>query len=126
NKGKLLARGANLKYLAGVWQKDVDGAEAKSNGRYTIDQFGIFLGTKRTLANMRKAKERGKLHVTYEGRQKVPQLGDRVCYTFVRTPYDPPEEEGVNELTIYIDEENWLQVGSVLKDVHGHLIAEYF
>jgi hypothetical protein len=124
NKGKLLAR-ATLTFL-GVFEKDVDGAEAKKTGRYTIDQFGIYLGTKRTLAAMRKAEARGQLHVAYHGIFKVAELGDRLCYKFVRTPYVPPEEEGVYEYTLYIDKENWLQVGSVLRDVNGNVIAEYY
>jgi hypothetical protein len=126
NNGKLLARGAGaLKYF-GIFTKDIDDAEAKRNGRYTIDQFGIYLGTQRTVASMRKAQERGTLHLTYEGVYAVPQLGNRECYKFVRTPYDPLEEEGVNELTLFLDCENWLQVGSVLKDSQGQLIAEYY
>ncbi len=126
NNGKLLARGAGLGRSHGICTKDVDDAEAKKNGRYTIDQFGIYLGTKRTVASMRKAQERGALHLTYQGIFEVPQLGNRACYKLVRTPFDPPEEEGVNELTIYLDRENWLQVGSVLKDSKGQLIAEYY
>jgi hypothetical protein len=126
NNNKLLARGAGLLAWGPVFQKDVDSDEAKKTGRYTIDQFGIFLGTQRTLAAMRKAQERGALHVTYDGIWEVPEFGGRECYKFTRTPYEPVEEEGVNELTIYIDRENWLQVGSVLRDTQGKLIAEYY
>jgi hypothetical protein len=126
NNDKLLARGRKLAYLAGVFEKDVHSEEVKKTGRYTIDEFGIYLGTERTVAAMRKAKERGTLHVTYQGLFKVPELADRECYKFVRTPYEPPEDEGVNELTIFIDKENWLQVGSILKDKDGNLIASYF
>ena len=125
NNGKLLARGAGLAGFM-IFTKDVDDAQAKRNGRYTIDQFGIYLGTKRTVASMRKAQERGTLHLTYQGIFEVPQLGNRACYKLVRSPYNPPEEEGVNELTLYFDRENWLQVGSVLKDSKGQLIAEYY
>jgi hypothetical protein len=126
NNGKLLARGKGLLAGLGVFAKDVDSAEAKKTGRYTIDQFGPYLGTKRTVAAMHNAEMRGALHVAYQGLYKVPELGDRICHKFVRSPYQPLEEEGVNELTIYIDQENWMQVGSVLRDVHGNLIAEYF
>jgi outer membrane lipoprotein-sorting protein len=57
---------------------------------------------------------------------KVPELGDRTCYKFVRTPYTPHEDDDLNELTLYIDTETWLQVGSVLKNERGELIAEYW
>lgn len=124
NNNKLLGLPI-LKFL-GVKERDVDGTEAKSTGRYTIDQFGIYLGAQRTLESMRRAEQHGGLHLEYKGMVSVPQLGDRMCHTFVRRPYDPVEEEGVNELTIFIDPENKMQVGSILKDVEGNLIAEYF
>jgi uncharacterized protein DUF1571 len=103
-----------------------DGADAKSSGRYTIDQFGIYLGTQRTVQSMRDAQKRGDLHVRYEGLYKVPELNHRACHKLIRSPYHPVEEEGVNELTLYIDQETGLQLGSVLKDVKGELIASYF
>jgi outer membrane lipoprotein-sorting protein len=37
-----------------------------------------------------------------------------------------PEEDGVTDLTIYIDKETWLQVGSVLKGDNDQYIAQYF
>jgi len=127
NNGKLLARGRGLILASmGVFEKDVDSADAKKTGRYPIDQFGIYLGTKRSLESMRKARKEGTLHIEYQGIFRVPELGDRVCHKFVRTPYAPPEDDGVFEYTIYIDQENWLQIGSVLKDVEGNLIASYF
>jgi hypothetical protein len=126
NENKLLARGSGaLKYLP-VFAKAVDGAEAKNNGRYPIDQFGIYLGTKRSVASMEKAQQRGQLYLKYEGIFKVAELGDRQCYKLVRTPYVPLEDEGVYEYTLFIDTESWLQIGSVLKDASGNLIAEYF
>jgi hypothetical protein len=126
NDGKMVARPAGLLGVTGTWAKAVDDPDAKASGRYLITQFGIKLGTKRTLDAMLSAKGRNSLHVRYEGIFKVPATGDRPCYKLVRTPYDPPEEQGLNELTVYIDTENWLQVGSILKDTDGNLIAEYF
>ena len=32
------------------------------------------------------------LHVRYEGKVAVPELGEQVCYKLVRKPYDPPED----------------------------------
>ncbi len=130
NKNKLLARGKGALGIFGVQERYVDGADAKNSGRYTIAQFGVYLGTKRTMASMLRAQERGALFVEYHGEFKVPELRykdhDPICYKFVRKPYDPPEEEGVNELTIYIDKETWLQVGSVIRDTKGDVLAEYF
>lgn len=127
NNGKLLARGRGVLLASlGVFSKDIHSAEARRGGRYTIDESGIYQGMQRTLDNMLKAQERGALHVAYYGTFKVPELNNRVCYKFIRTPYEPLEEEGLNELTVYIDQESWIQIGSVLRDTHGNLIAEYY
>jgi hypothetical protein len=125
NNDYLLARARGIGSWR-IWEKDIHGSEAKSTGRYTLDQFGINLGTVRSLASMRAAEQGGKLFVSYKGLQRHPKLGDRLCYTYVRTPYEPLEEDGINTLTIYIDRENWLQIGSILVDKDGQLIADYF
>jgi hypothetical protein len=126
NQNRMLARPAGLFSFVGVVARDVNSPEIKAAGRYTITEFGMKLGTLRTLKPMSEARKRNALHVAYHGIFQVPETGDRRCYKLVRTPYDPPEDEGVNELTIYIDLETWLQVGSVLKDSAGQLIAEYY
>jgi Protein of unknown function (DUF1571) len=126
NHDKMLARPAGFLSVVGVVARDVDSPDVRASGRYLITQFGIKLGTVRTLDAMLAVQKRGGLHVTYEGVFRVPEVGDRLCYKLVRTPFDRLDEEGLNELTVYIDIENWLQVGSILKDASGKLIAEYF
>lgn len=126
NGNRMLARPAGLLSNLGVFARDVDSREIKASGRYIVTEFGMKLGTIRTLKPMLEAKKRHALFVRYDGLYRVPETGDRLCYKLVRTPYQPPEDEGVNELTIYIDLETWLQVGSVLKDARGELIAEYY
>lgn len=110
----------------GLQEVPIHGPKATSHDRYTIDQFGMGAGMERTLDSMRKARERGALHLRYQGIIQDPRTGDRPCYLFLRKPYQPPEEEGVAELAIYVDQETWLQVGSVLRDVKGETLAEYF
>jgi hypothetical protein len=126
NGDKMLAKPAGFLGVIGVVTRDLDAPDVKASGRYLINQFGINLGTVRTLNAMLKAKAHNTLHVRYEGIFRVPEAGDRLCYKIVRTPYDPLEDEGVYELTIFIDMENWLQIASILKDPAGNLIAEYF
>ncbi|MCI0639256.1 MAG: DUF1571 domain-containing protein [Gemmataceae bacterium] len=126
NNGKLLARPKSPLLALRIWDKDVDGPDAKRSGRYTIAQFGMKQGTERTVAAMQRAEARGALHVRYVGLFQVPELDNRQCYKFVRMPYAPVEEEGVNELILYVDRETWLQSGSILKDAKGNLIAEYW
>jgi hypothetical protein len=128
NNGKMLARpnGALARKLVGdVVERDVDGFDARQSGRYPLNQFGIKKATERTLAAWKAAKEQGKLHVEFLGVQKVKELGDRVCYKLRRT-YEAPENDGVMEITIYVDKENWMQAGSVLKGEESKLIGEYF
>ena len=126
NNGKMLARGKGLLEYLGIQTRDVDGADAKASGRFTIAQFGFKKSTERTLASMTRAKENGKLFLKYEGIVPVEKLGGQKCHKFVRTPYDPPEEDQLSELTLYYDTDHWLQVGAVLRDVKGQLLGEYF
>ena len=124
NGNKILGR---AKLLPIIREYDLDSADARDNGRYTMAEFGIGKGIHRTVKAMEKAKARDKLFLRYEGQVVLKEAGDRPCYKFVRTPYDPPEDDdGVYELTTYIDCETWLQVGSILYDSSGQLLAEYF
>lgn len=126
NDGKVLARGWGPLRFLGIQKRDVDGADAKNSGRYTIAQFGFRKSTERTLEKMKQARARGELHVRYLGIEPVEKLGGLPCYKLIRTPYVPLEDGGLNELTIYFDQKSWLQVGSILRDSKGDLIAEYF
>jgi hypothetical protein len=125
NNDEMLAR---LRGLLGgiIVSRDIHGADAKQSGRFTIDQFGFYGSTERTLASMYRAQARGALHLRFDGVYKVPELDDRPCYKLVRSPYEPLEEDELNELTLYFDQETWLQVGSILKNGRGELISEYY
>jgi hypothetical protein len=112
--------------LRPVVSRDPEGEEARQAGRYTLPDFGIEKGTQRTLASWKAAQAKGQLNVEFLGEVKVPEAGDRSCYKLRRTKYAKPEEDGVTELTIYIDKETWLQVGSVLKGEKDQYIAQYF
>src|SRR5262249_11325839 len=125
-KELMLARGWGPFKFLGIQTREVDGTDAKKSGRFTIAQYGFKKSTERTLASMQRAKERGKLHLKYEGLVPVERLKGQKCHKFVRTPYDPHEEDDLNELTLYYDTEHWLQVGAILKDAQGQLLGEYF
>jgi Protein of unknown function (DUF1571) len=125
NGGKMLAKPAGLAgLLVAVVERDVDGADARQSGRYTMKEFGLKSAIQKTCRDWKAAKEKGTLRAQYLGVHKVHEAGDRLCYT-VRRTCAVPEEDGVMEVTIYIDKENWLQVGSVLKGNDGRLIGEY-
>ena len=126
NNDKLLVLpNGKLLSLVGVVERDVDSPSAKQSGRYLQSEFGIKLGTERTLTSWSEAKKQNALHVEYLGQKKVPEAGNRTCYVFKRAPCDKPEEDGVTEATLYVDKETWLQVGSVLKGEEG-LMGEYW
>jgi hypothetical protein len=126
NKGMMLVHPAGLAgRLVSVVSRQVDGEEARASGRYTLKEFGIAKGMERTLATWQAARKRGKLTVEYLGEIKVHEAGDRACWR-VRRKYDEPSSDGVMSLTLYVDKETWLQVGSVLKDKDGRLIGEYY
>ena len=126
NNGKMLARATGLPGVLGALPFDVNSPKARKAGRYIVTEFGIKLGSERTLKAMLSAQGRKALHVRYDGIFRVPEVGDRLCYKIVRTPYEPLEDEGVYELTLYFDVETWLQVGSILKGPNDYFIAEYF
>jgi hypothetical protein len=107
-------------------ERDVDGEDAKNSGRYPLSEFGFRIATQRVLDAWKKARAEGSLHVDYLGVVRVSETGDRPCYKLRRRQYSEPEEDGIMEITLYIDRENWLQVGSVLRDGQGQFIAEYF
>jgi Protein of unknown function (DUF1571) len=126
NNDKLLVLpNGKILSLAGVVERDADGPSAKKSGRYSQAEFGIKIGTERTLVSWEQAKKDNALHVEFLGQKKMEQAGNRVCYVFKRAPYEKQEEDGITEATIYVDKETWLQVGSVLKGADG-LIGEYW
>jgi hypothetical protein len=128
NNGKLLARpsGALARRIVGdAVPRPVNGPEAKQSGRVTVDEFGMKKSLIHTLNAWKIAREHDALHVEYLGVQKVKELDDRPCYV-LRREYDQPEDDGVRELTTYIDEQTLLQTGSVVKDKDGQLIGVYF
>jgi hypothetical protein len=126
NGDKMLVLPAGLARLVGIVRRDPNGPEARKAGRYPITEFGIKIGTERTLASWVKARREDALHVAYLGAQRPKEAGNRLCYVLRRTRYKRPEEGGVTEATIYIDKETWLQVGSVLKGAEGELIGAYY
>jgi Protein of unknown function (DUF1571) len=126
DKHKLLARpkGALIGFV--TVSKDINAPDVAASSRFPVSEFGIGKAMDSTVASMHRAKARNALHVRYEGIFKVPELDNRECYKLVRTPYDPPELEGIYEYTIYVDKELMLQTGSVLRNQNRELIAEYW
>ena len=125
NRDQILIKPAGLLAVAGIVMRSPTGDDAKKGGRYPLTEFGIKIGTQRTLASWEKARKDEALHVEYLGEKRIKEAGDRPCWVLRRTRYKKVEEDGIEQLTVYVDKETWLQVGSVLKDGEGRLIGEY-
>ncbi len=127
NGGNLLARSLIFGVSGPILSRPLNAADVKSTSRFGIDTFGIYLGQKATYDAIVEAKKDGVLFLNYKGIEPCAKAGNRLCYKFVRTPYEPPDPaEGLNDLTFYIDRATLLQVGSVLTDDKGKFIAEYY
>ncbi len=104
-----------------VFKRGLDSPDSKNSGRYLISEFGMKMGTERTLEGMIDSLARDSSGVKYEG---IYRVKDRPCYKLINK--NPDDIAGVHDLTIFIDVETWLQTGSILKDSNGELLAYYY
>jgi hypothetical protein len=114
----------------------------RSSARYTIEEFGLVESMKRTQRAWIQAKTEGRFQVEYLGKSAIPELNGRECHVIRRTcptdsidPFVAGEKTVVSDqnrsdafrtVTIYLDCETWLQVGSVLHRNDGQLAGAYF
>jgi hypothetical protein len=126
NRDQLLIRPNGIFSVAGVVPRDPYGSDAKKGGRYPVPEFGIKIGMQRTLTSWQKAQKDKTLRVEYLGVKKIKEAGDRPCWVLKRTRYAKPEEDSISQLTIFVDTETWLQVGTILKGDDDKFIGEYF
>ncbi len=113
-------------FLGNLKEFDPNGSTAMSSSRYPITEFGFKIATERVYRTWKEAQAEGTLFVEYLGLQQVPETGDRWCHVLHRTRYARVPEDGVTDLTLYIDRDTLLQLGSVLRDSKGHLMGEYY
>jgi hypothetical protein len=126
NDGLMLVRPNGRLLGKVIVTKDPEGEEARDSGRYSLKEFGLRKAAERVYKTWSAARDNGTLFVEYLGEQKLKEAGDRVCYVLRRSRFQKPEADGVMEVTIYVDKETWLQVGSVIKDKDGELIGSYY
>jgi hypothetical protein len=132
NDGMMLAHPTGVAgKLVKVVKRKVDSDEARESGRYTLDQFGFKNSLKRILASMQDAKKKQSLHLEFLGEAKVIESNARICFKLKRT-FAEPESDGTQELTLYVDRENFLPIGIVVKGKvepatgNRELLGEYF
>ncbi len=111
-----------IKKVAAV---DPDSPQAREAGRYDIKNFGMRNTLRRTLADWKASRDRGTLRAEYLGVNTLLTAGDRPCYTLRRTDPQPEGDEEITDATLYIDEQTWFPVGTVLKGRDGGLIGQY-
>jgi hypothetical protein len=126
NGGNLLVLPAGWRSFVGVVQRDPKGAQVRSSSRYPPTEFGVRAGAQKALDSWLAAKKRGDLKVLFEGENKVKEAGGRLCWVVHRVGYPKPEEDGITDSVFYLDKENWLLVGSVVKGEGGKLIGSYY
>lgn len=120
-----------------------DGREARDAARYSIEDFGFYNTTLRTLRAWKAARARGRLVYEYLGERAPPESGGRVCHA-LRRICDPPEvdtfsladkdpvdpaarpQDAFTTVTVLFDAGTWLQVGSEQKDAAGQLVGSYY
>ena len=124
NDDKMLVKPAGLGGFLTV-SRDPEGEDARKSGRYTLKQFGLKKGLQRSLYGFEEDKKAGTLHVKYLGKQKIKEAGDRTCWVLKRLS-EKPDIDGIKEQTLYIDTQNWLMVGTILKGDKGQFLAEYW
>jgi hypothetical protein len=92
-----------------------------------MNQFGLKQAMERVLETWGPAAAKQKLHVDYLGLYKVSDAGGQICHTFHRHTYEHPEgADGVAESYIFVDQDNLLQVGSLVLGEGGTLLGEYY
>ncbi len=117
---------------------------AKGASRYCMADAGLYRAMLRSHTVWKKRQNDGVLQWRFVEKRAVPEVGGRVCYVVERTcpspevdPFeiggepnirssDNPADVGSVRVTLFIDAERWLQVGSELHRQDGHLLAGYY
>jgi hypothetical protein len=139
NAGQMQVKLARIGLVKSV---DPRSAMPRSSARYTIEEFGIVQSMKRTHRAWTEAKAGGQLKYEFVGRRAVAELGGRECYVLKRfcpadeiDAYASGESEDVTDknradsfrtVTLYLDCQTWLQVGTELHRADGEPAGSYF
>lgn len=116
---------------------------AKNASRYCIRDAGPYRGMLRTYEVWKQRKAEGTFAAEYLGRKPIERAGGVECHIVKRictypevdafelggTPELSPKkiaQVGFTELTIMIDPNNWIQVGTELRKANGELVAAYY
>jgi hypothetical protein len=122
----------------------VNGPLARGASRYCMRDAGLRGAMLRSHTVWKQRQDNGALHWRFVEKRAVLEVGGQVCYVVERTcpspevdPFeiggapnirdrDNPADVGSVRVTLFIDAEKWLQVGSQLHRQDGHLLASYY
>ena len=116
--------------------------QARAASRYSITESSLSHTVDRTFQAWSAAAEVGRLHCEYLGKRAIPEVGGRVCHVIQRTcdpaevdsflrddprqNLSPDSADAFRTITIMIDAETRLQVGSELRRADGERIGTYY
>jgi hypothetical protein len=117
------------------------GDQARASARYSIAEGSLFHAVERTYRAWTAAQRDGKLVWRYDGTKPIEQLGGRVCHVLTRIS-DPPvvdpflmdeppldakgrEADASYTVTVMIDVQTWLQIGSEIRNKAGEPVGLY-
>ncbi len=125
------------------WAIDSKGSLARNASRFCIRDSGIYRGMLRTYDAWNKRHEAGELKTEYLGIKRIEQTGNRECHVIRRICRQPEADrfsldeeastdpkviarDGFSEVTVMIDVEKRLHLGTILRQANGELIGEYY
>lgn len=130
-------------WLGFAFPTPVNGTMARGASRYCMKDAGLYGAMLRSHLVWKKRQDDKELTWRLVDRRPVAEVGGRVCYVIERTcpspevdPFEiggepntggkPAADVGQVRITLFIDVERWLQVGSELVRQDGQLLGCYY
>ena len=122
----------------------LNGPMARGASRFCMKDAGLYGAMLRSHTVWKKRQDDKELHWRLVEKRPVKEVGGQMCYVVERTcpspevdPFeiggepnirtsDKPEDVGSVRVTLFIDVERWLQVGSELHRADGNLLGAYY
>lgn len=116
--------------------------QARTSARYAVTEAGLGHVLERTYRAWAAERDRGRLRAEFLGTRRADEVGGRMCHVIRRTcdtptidPFvmtEPPPDpatrpaDAVTTITLMIDAETGLQLGSELRRADGELAGSYY
>jgi hypothetical protein len=142
NNGKIKVWRPSARFLPKLIDAHPTDPAARASSRYAITEGGLLHAPERTYRAWSDARDHGRLFWKYEGTRPVGEVGGRVCHVVSRTcdppvidpflmeqpPLDPGNRtaDASKTVTVMIDAELGLQIGTRITNPEGDLVGEYY